>query len=150
MKKRELTESEHAIQNRIRNHVAGRALMFRANVGTGWQGDGKPFSVTRTMVVTMHPGDVLLRNGRPFSTGLPPGFADTFGGVQTTITPDMIGKTICQFFGLEIKDEYGKPSAEQANFLAAVRANGGRAGIARSTDDAEWILWGDHDLPNAD
>lgn len=47
---------EHDIQNAIRAALAPYAVIFRANVGSGWTADG-----------------------RFFSTGLPVGFSDLFG-----------------------------------------------------------------------
>jgi hypothetical protein len=117
---------EHALQNTIRNALAGRCLLFRVNVGTGWTGD----------VQRLPGGRVLIDNARPFSTGLPPGFSDTFGLVKTIITPDMVGQTIGQFLAGEIKSEGGRVSPKQAAFLQAIQNNGGRAGVWRSSDDA--------------
>ena len=47
---------EHKIQNEIRNQTADIAVLFRANVGSGYTYDG-----------------------RYFDTGLPKGFSDLFG-----------------------------------------------------------------------
>lgn len=118
--------SEHAIQNAIRNAMAGQCLLFRANVGQAWAGDA-----TR-----LPNGDVLLRNARPFSTGLPPGFADTFGLVAVTITPDMVGHVFGRFIAGEVKTATGRVSPKQAAFLRAVNDNGGAAAVWRSPDDA--------------
>jgi hypothetical protein len=118
--------SEHRIQNEIRNALAGKCLLFRANVGQGWTGD----------VHKLPDGSILIKNPRPFTTGLPPGFSDTFGLVAVTITPDMVGKTIGQFVAGEVKDASGRVSTPQKNFLAAVIRNGGRAGVWRSVSDA--------------
>lgn len=124
---------EHGIQNSIRNELAGRCLLFRANVGKAWQGDAK----------RLPNGDLLLKNPRPFSTGLPPGFSDLFGLVPVTITTDMVGKTFGVFMALEVKAERGKPSEQQERFLQAVNDNGGRAAVVRSTDDALRVLEGE-------
>ncbi len=134
---------EHSIQNDARNALAGKCLAFRANVGTGWAGSGKPLRITRPMVVSVQPGDVVLRQARPFSTGLPPGFSDVFGLVPVTITQDMVGQKVAVFFGLEFKQPGKKATAEQANFLRAVNDNGGRSGVARSVDDALAVVLGD-------
>ena len=118
--------TEHALQNEIRNALAGHCLAFRANVGQAWTGD----------VSRLPDGSVLIRNPRPFSTGLPPGFADLFGMVPVTITPDHVGQQLAQFFALEIKTPTGRVRPEQARFLEAVRRQGGRAEVARSPADA--------------
>lgn len=121
---------EHSIQNAIRNALAGQCLLFRANVGQAWTGDA-----TR-----LPNGDVLLRNARPFSTGLPPGFADTFGLVAVTITPDMVGQVFGRFIAGEVKTATGRVSPKQAAFLRAVNDNGGTAGVWRSPEDALAML----------
>jgi hypothetical protein len=123
---------EHGIQNTIRNALAGHALIFRVNVGTGWTGDAKRVP---------GPGNrVLIENARPFSTGLPPGFSDLFGLVSVEITPDMVGQRVAIFTALEVKTAQGKPSPQQSAFLRAVNDNGGRAGVVRSPDDALAVL----------
>lgn len=119
--------AEHALQNNIRNALAGKCLLFRVNVGQAWTGSR----------VDKLPGNrVLIHDARPFNTGLPPGFSDTFGLVKTIITPDMIGDTIGQFLAGEIKAPSGRLSDKQAAFLQAIQNNGGRAGVWRSVDDA--------------
>ncbi|MDT9105797.1 hypothetical protein RSW49_22895 [Escherichia coli] len=128
--------SEHVIQNQIRNALAGECILFRANVGTGRQGQGNPFRVLRTQSVIVQPGDVVLRQARPFSTGLPEGFSDTFGVVQVTITPDMVGQTIGQALFGEVKDEGKKPSATQSAFPQTMTNYGALAGVWRSVADA--------------
>lgn len=135
-----MANKEHALQNGIRNALAGRALIFRANVGKAWQSNDV-VKVPRQMPVVMGPRDVLLKNARPFETGLPPGFADLFGLVAVEITPDMVGKKLAVFTALEVKDG-ARVSPLQRNFINAVNDNGGRAGVVRSVDDAERLVFG--------
>lgn len=123
--------SERATQNIIRNYLAGKVLCFRANVGQAWTGS----SFHR-----LPNGDLLIKDPRPFSTGLPPGFSDLFGMVAKTITPEMVGRKVATFFAGEVKDEGGRVSEKQAAFLQAVKAHGGLAGVWRSTDDAQRTL----------
>jgi hypothetical protein len=122
-----VAEREHALQNAIRNALAGHCLLFRANTGRAWTGNH---------IEHLPGGKVLIHDARPFSTGLPPGFADTFGLVQVRITQDMVGRTIGQFLAGEIKTSSGRVSDKQAVFLQAIQRNGGRAGVWRSVDDA--------------
>ena len=134
-----MSSREHEIQNEIRNALAGKALIFRANVGQAWQGSK----------VDKLPGrKIVIHNARPFNTGLPPGFSDTFGLVSEEITPEWYernkGKKVAIFVGIEVKDEGKKPTEKQTNFIGAVNDNGGRAGVARSVDDAMRIVAGDH------
>lgn len=133
---------EHEIQNEIRNALVDECHLFRANVGTGWQGVGRPFKTPHPITVNIGPGDVLLRQARPFDTGLPPGFADTFGWVPVVVTPDMVGQTVAVFIGLEIKSQTGAVRDNQIAFVNAVQRGGGRAGFARSVADALDIVRG--------
>lgn len=125
--------SEHALQNRIRNELAGRCLLFRVNVGQAWTGD---------KITKLPDGRLLIEGPRPFNTGLPPGFADTFGLVRVTITPDMVGQQLGQFLAGEVKTPGGRVSEKQAAFLRAIQQNGGRAGVWRSVDDALAMVLG--------
>lgn len=118
---------EHALQNTIRNALAGECLLFRANVGKAWTGDS--FHMLPN-------GDLLIKNPRPFNTGLPAGFSDTFGLVPVTIAPAMVGMKFGRFLAGEIKTASGRVSGKQAAFLRAVNDNGGAAGVWRSPDDA--------------
>lgn len=135
-----MANKEHALQNVIRNALAGRCLLFRANVGKAYTSNDV-VKVPRQMPVVMGPRDVLLKNARPFDTGLPPGFSDLFGLVSVEITPDMVGKKVAIFTGLEVKDG-ARVSPLQRNFINAVNDNGGRAGVVRSVDDAEKLVFG--------
>lgn len=137
-----MSSREHVIQNEIRNALCDEGLFFRANVGTGWQGRGKPIKAKNTMQVIIQKGDIVLRQARPFSTGLPAGFSDLFGLVPVVITPEMVGQTVAVFAALEVKDK-AKASDEQSNFIKAVNDNGGRAGVVRSIDDAVRIVVGE-------
>jgi len=120
---------EHKLQNEIRNALAGKCLLWRANVGQGWTSSSKPIKASRPMSVELQPGDVVLRQGRPFSTGLPKGFPDTFG-----MTFDG------RFLGPEVKTPTGVPSKEQLACINAINRAGGRAGVVRSVEDALALL----------
>ena len=126
--------SERAIQNAIRNGLTDHGLYFRANVGRAWTGNQ----------VERLPGRrVLIHGARPFDTGLPPGFSDLFGNTPVVITPEMVGQTIGVFTVMEVKTPTGRLSDVQRRFLQAVNDNGGRAGVARSVEDALRIVRGD-------
>lgn len=132
-----MSRSEHGEQNEIRNALVDDGLFFRANVGRAWASND---------ITTMADGTMILRSPRPFSTGLPTGFADVFGMTPVVVTPDMVGKTIAVFTAIECKSARGKSRDAQERFIAAVVAAGGRAGFARSVDDAKAIVKGN---PNA-
>ena len=123
---------EHDIQNGIRNALAGKCFLFRANVGSGWT--GKEHQLPN--------GDMLLKNPRRFNTGLPKGFSDTFGFRLVEITPDMVGTKIAQFVAIEVKTTKGAIRDEQTKFIDVVNKNGGRGGICRSPEDALNLIEG--------
>jgi hypothetical protein len=134
---------EHKIQNQGRNALTEHCLCFRANVGQGWTGNREDvMRISRPGPIQVMPGDVVIRNARPFSTGLPVGFHDTFGIVPVTITQDMVGQTIGAFFSVEFKDIDGQLTREQSLFCSAIKRNGGRSGVARSAQDAVDIVLG--------
>jgi hypothetical protein len=122
---------ERPVQNHIRNALAGKATIFRANVGQAWTGE---------QVVKLENGDVLIRNARPFTTGLPTGFSDLFGWTPRIITPADVGFSLPVFTAVECKSPTGRPSESQRNFLGAVERAGGYAGVARSPDEALKII----------
>jgi hypothetical protein len=125
--------SEHAIQNAGRNALARPGIFnCRANVGRAWTGD----------VSKLPDGRLLIANPRPFTSGLPEGFPDTFGVTAVTITPEMVGQVIGVAHFIEYKSETGRVSGLQQRFLDAMRRLGARAGVARSADDAVAIAEG--------
>ena len=124
---------EHDIQNTIRNSLAGKCFLFRANVGSGWTGQE----------CQLPSGDMLLKKPRRFNTGLPKGFSDTFGFRVIEITPDMVGTKIAQFVAIEVKTTKGAIRAEQSKFIDVVNNNGGCGGICRSAEDALNLIEGE-------
>lgn len=126
--------SEHRIQNEGRNALAGKCLNFRVNVGQGWTG---------SQVDRLPGGKVLIHDARPFTTGLPAGFSDTFGITPTIVTLEMVGQTIGIFHAIEYKGAQGRVSPKQQAFIDAVNRNGGRAGVAKSAVDAVQIAMGE-------
>jgi hypothetical protein len=119
--------TEHRIQNEIRNALAGECLLFRANVGRAWTGSD---------FIRLPNGDMLIKNPRPFDTGLPPGFGDTFGLAARIIKERDVGTTLGVYIAGEIKSERGRASEKQAAYLRAVNNNGGCADVWRSPADA--------------
>lgn len=128
---------ESAIQSAILL-AASRAggTIFRQNVGMGWTGKATRDSKT---------GDVLIRQGRPLHAGLIKGSSDLIGWMPVTITPDMVGATIAVFTAIEVKQPGGRSTPEQRTFIRNLQSAGGRAGVARSVDEALAILQGTDD-----
>jgi hypothetical protein len=80
------------------------------------------------------------RRGVPVSYGLQPGSADLIGWRTITITPDMVGQRVAVFTSIEVKTPSGRIRPEQQQWLDAVQAAGGIAGVARSVEDAQALL----------
>lgn len=75
--------------------------LFRINAGMAWAGE-----------IVKHTGGLLvLRNPRPFH-GAPPGTPDVCGFKSIVITPEMIGKRIAVFVGVEVKANEKNPDAK--------------------------------------
>lgn len=111
--------------------------VFRHNVGTGWVGTGKPITIRKRQTVTLNLGDMVLRGPvRPLHAGLVEGGSDVIGWRSVVITPEMVGRTVAVFSGVEAKSETGTVKPKQAKFMGQLRAAGGIVGVARSEDDA--------------
>jgi hypothetical protein len=112
--------SEQSIQQHIRLRCSrGPVRLYRNNTGTLYD-----------------------RQGRPVTFGLAKGSADLIGWRTITITADMVGQTVAVFTSLEVKAERGRVSPEQRQWLEAVQAAGGIAGVVRSVEDAQTLLTG--------
>jgi len=110
--------SEQRIQQEIRLTCStGSTRLFRNNTGT-----------------------LRDQHGRPVQFGLCKGSADLIGWRTITITPEMVGQRIAVFTSIEVKTPTGRVQPEQKQWLEAVQAAGGIAGIARSVEDAEALL----------
>lgn len=105
------------------------AMIFRANVGTGWTSSQRP--------IKHHDGAVTLLDARPLSSGLPPGFHDLIGIQRVTITQDMVGQEIGQLFTIETKTKTGRVSSVQQNFKHQIEKYGGRSIISRPGEDVQ-------------
>jgi len=113
--------SEQSIQQHIRLTCStGSTRLFRNNTGT-----------------------LRDANGRPVSFGLCKGSADLIGWRTVTITPEMVGTQVAVFTSIEVKTPAGRVKPEQQQWLDAVQAAGGIAGVARSVEDALRITTAD-------
>jgi hypothetical protein len=81
-------------------------------------------------------GTLKDSNGRPVQFGLAKGSADLIGWTTRTITPGMVGQQVAVFTSIEVKTATGRLRPEQRQWLDAVQAAGGIAGVARSVEDA--------------
>jgi len=62
------------------------------------------------------------------------------GWTTRTITPDMVGQQVAVFTSIEVKSATGRLRPDQRQWMEAVQAAGGIAGVARSVDDANALL----------
>ena len=124
---------ERNIQNEIRLALGqGNTKLFRNNVGMAWTGE----------VVTLKNGDKLIKNPRPVHFGLVEGSSDLVGFTSVTVTPEMVGRKVAIFTAVEVKQPGKTPTPTQRNFIAQVRENGGRAGVATDVNSARLICQG--------
>ena len=112
----------------------------------GRSGDASEQQIQQEIRIACGTGDTRLfrnntgtlrdQNGRPVQFGLCKGSADLIGWKRVTITPDMVGSTVAVFVSIEVKTPTGRLRPEQQQWLDAVQAAGGIAGVARSVEDA--------------
>ena len=95
--------------------------LFRQNVGLGWVGN-----VTR-----LKGGSIRIDNARPLHAGLAKGSADLIGWTKNGV-----------FASIEIKYGNDRVTEDQERWMSWVNRGGGRAGVARSVEDALNILNG--------
>ena len=85
-------------------------------------------------------GTLRDQHGRPVSFGLAKGSSDLIGWTTRTITPEMVGQQVAVFTSIEVKSATGRIRTEQQQWIDAVQAAGGIAGVARSVEDAQSLL----------
>lgn len=130
------------LTNEIREAASNLgARLFPMTVGKFWGPYHKGVRYERKQTVTVNPGDVLIRGGYMVSVGFT-GLSDTLGGSPMTITAEDIGKTVMILTAVEVKAGKDRPRPGQPEFLEAVKKMGGRAGMARTPEDAIRICSG--------
>lgn len=131
------------LTNRIRAATSKLgARLFPMTVGKFWGPFHKGVRFDRAQMVQVNPGDVLIRGGYMVSVGFT-GLSDLLGGSEMTITPEDVGKTVMILTAVEVKAGKDRPREGQPEFVAAVKKMGGRAGFARSPEDAVKICGGE-------
>jgi hypothetical protein len=118
-------------------HSHGNTRLFRQNSGFAWQGQ----------VIEQTPTRLVLAHPRPLRMGVP-GLSDLGGWTTQAVVAEGGGLVPCAVYvAIECKWGRRRPTAEQEAFINVVQRAGGRAGIARSVEDAGKILHGwDHTL----
>ena len=132
-------QSEHDIQSQIRIAISQNKLgtSFRINVGQAYTGNE---------IKKQSDGSILIKNPRPFASGVPKGFSDLLVITPIIITPEMVGQQFARAGFLEVKTKTGRPTKDQVNFIEQMQSLGARAGIARSVEDVIKILQGTSDV----
>ncbi len=127
-----MTPSETDIQSLSLVAMSKHATMFRNNVGVAVVKPDRCPSCRKKIPIL-----------RRIRYGLCEGSSDTVGWKSVTITEEMVGEKVAVFCGAEIKTPTGKATLEQMNFVTRVNAAGGRAGFARSPEEAVKIVKGE-------
>lgn len=123
------------LTNEIRNAVSRvGARLFVMTTGKFWAGQ----VAGRTAE-----GDLILRNARLVNVGFE-GLSDLAGYTPVMITQDMVGRTLPVLSLVEVKAGKDRPTPKQLQVIDVVKRAGGRAGIARSVNDALEIVNGAH------
>ena len=106
--------------------AAPETRLFRNNRGKFWRGD----------VVKQDGHIVTLKNARIVDCGFANGASDLIGWTSVVITPAMVGKTVAVITSQEVKTATGRPKKDQIDWIDAITAAGGIAGIVRSLADS--------------
>lgn len=116
-----MSQSESTIMKKIQL-AASRAgiLLFRNNTGA---------------YKAQHGGYIRYGVGEK-------GGSDLIGLTKIKITHNMVGREVGVFTAIEVKSQSGRATKEQLNFIAAIKKQGGIAGIAHSEQDAEKLIKG--------
>ena len=110
----------------------GPTRVFRQQSMMAWAGK----------ILNRTPTTVTLLNPRAIKVGTP-GISDLGGFTSELITPDHFGQRVAIYLAIEGKGPHTPTTTEQKDFIAMVRSHGGRAGIARSVEDAARIIRGE-------
>jgi len=114
------------------SHLGGR--VFRPNVGRAWVGKTSG-PVTQMFKTHLNPGDLVIREARPFHAGFPKGSSDLIGWIPVEITKEMVGSTLAVFSAFEVKTGKVRTTKEQQQFIDTVNRSGGIATITRKYSD---------------
>jgi hypothetical protein len=110
----------------------GDTRLFRQQSALVWGGT----------VVHRTANTITLLNPHAIKLGTS-GMSDLGGLTSVVVTEADIGRRLAIYVACELKSARGRPTAEQEAFIAMVRRLGGRAGVARSVEEAGRIIRGD-------
>ena len=125
--------SETALYGEIMAELSrGHTRLFRSNAGFAWQGT----------VIEQTPQRLVLKDPRPIRVGVT-GMSDLIGWSPTVLPNNgriIVGENLFAVYtAIEVKGPKTRTLDEQIAFIETVRRCGGRAGIARSVEDARRI-----------
>jgi hypothetical protein len=126
--------TERDIQNDIQRELSrNETRLFRINCGQSYQG----------RIVEQTPDRLILSPWYPIKLGAT-GISDLIGWTQEYGLHNETGDDvhIAVFTAVEVKGPRTPTSAEQLAFIDTVRRAGGRAGVARSVEEAKLIIDG--------
>jgi hypothetical protein len=109
----------------LRLSIEGYRL-FRNNSGRAYTGHAIK-TVNAPEFIKMYPGDILVKDARILHAGLGTGSPDLIGWKTETVTPEMVGKQIAIFAGVEAKTGKLKLTPDQVRWQEAIKADGGIA-----------------------
>jgi hypothetical protein len=135
------TDLMHVIQAELCRDPMVR--LFRNNVGNGWVGADVTTTYAPLLRETARGAAgilTVLAAARRIQFGLGVGTSDLIGLRSIEITPDIVGRRIATFVAVEAKGSHSRTTEEQKTFIEVVNSLGGRAGLARSVDDAREVL----------
>lgn len=132
----------NALTNQIRAATSKiGARLFPMTVGRFYGPFHRGVRYSRTQTITVQPGDVLIRQGHVVNIGTK-GMPDLVGFTPHVVTAEDVGKTLSIYTAPEVKAGADTVKPEQQAFIDFVNKNGGRAGIARTPEDAVRICRG--------
>ena len=132
-----------ALTNQIRAATSKiGARLFPMTIGKFWGPFTRGIQFKDTRTITVNPGDVLIRRGHMVSIGTK-GMSDLLGSSPLKITEEHFGMTLPILTAVEVKAGKDQLRPGQPEFLKFVTDLGGRAGIARTVEDAVRIVRGD-------
>ena len=118
-------------------HLIKRALLllsdfvlFRNNSGNFWAGRSI-LTATRSGMVHVERGDVVLRGARRVNAGLEVGSGDLIGWREITIGSSDVGRRVAVFASVEIKSKNDRVAPHQKKWRDTVTAAGGEAYILK-------------------
>lgn len=117
----------------LTEYSRGNTRLFRINAGMAYQG----------RVIERTPGRLILAPWYPIRLAAE-GVSDLIGWTTVAVAGDGGLERAALFVACEVKFGRRKPTPEQESFIATVQRAGGRAGVARSVEEAGIILRGEY------